>query len=80
MRGGGLRPAARGGGPGDYAIVDLDLSRYDQLAKRFEQERSEGLSFLKSGIETQSANFNRLIERIEQVAIASKAPILAAHP
>lgn len=63
-----------------YEIIDLDLSRYDQLAARFAREQSEGLSFLKSGIETRSAAFNALIERIERVAINSAAPLLLTGP
>ncbi len=66
--------------PGDYSIIDLDLSRYDRLASRFEKEASEAASFLKSGIETRNAAFNRMIERIEQVAIRSTAPILLTGP
>ena len=66
----------RAGAAGDYRIIDLDLSRYDKLASRFAQEQREGTSFLKSGIETRNARFNQLIDRIEQVAIHSKAPIL----
>ena len=46
-------------GPGTYRIIDLDLSRYDQLATRFAQEQQEGLSFLKSGIETRNAAVQR---------------------
>ena len=38
-----------------YAIIDLDLSRYDRIASRFQQEQREGVSFLKSGIETRNA-------------------------
>jgi transcriptional regulatory protein RtcR len=66
--------------PGNYAIIDLDLSRYDRLAARFETEKDEAHSFLKSGIATKNARFNALIERIEQVSIASKAPILLTGP
>jgi len=73
------RPA-RSGGPGSYTIIDLDLSRYDQLASRFQLEQAEDLSFLKSGIETRNPAFNRLIERIERVAISSTAPILLTGP
>jgi transcriptional regulatory protein RtcR len=73
-------PVRAGQGPGRYAIIDLDLSRYDQLAMRFEAERREGTSFLKSGIETRNAEFNRQIAEIEQVAIASRAPILLMGP
>jgi transcriptional regulatory protein RtcR len=63
-------------GPGGYAIIDLDLSRYDRIAQRFQAERRDDLSFLKSGIETRNARFNLLIEQIEQVAIRSDAPLL----
>ncbi len=74
-------PAKRQRGqPGTYRVIDLDLSRYDRIAQRFAQEQQESLSFLKSGIDTQSADFNRLIERIERVAIASPAPILLTGP
>lgn len=65
---------------GGHSVIDLDLSRYDALASRFEREQTEGLSFLKSGIATRNAAFNALIERIERVAIASPAPILLMGP
>jgi transcriptional regulatory protein RtcR len=65
---------------GKYAIIDLDLSRYDRIASRFQKEQREGLSFLKSGIDTHNAAFNRLIERIEQVAISSQDPLLLMGP
>jgi len=66
--------------PGTFATIDLDLSKYDQLSSRFHKEQREGLSFLKSGIETRSERFNRLIERIERVALASRAPLLLTGP
>jgi transcriptional regulatory protein RtcR len=72
--------ARKRGGPGTYEIIDLDLSRYDRIASRFQQEQREGASFLKSGIETRNAAFNRLIDRIEQVAIASLDPLLLMGP
>jgi transcriptional regulatory protein RtcR len=62
--------------PGPYAVIDLDLSKYDRLASRFVRQQREGLSFLKSGIDTRNAAFNQLVERIEQVAITSRAPLL----
>jgi transcriptional regulatory protein RtcR len=65
---------------GSFRIIDLDLSRYDALAARFAQEHQEGLSFLKSGIDTRNTQFNALVERIERVAIGSKAPILLTGP
>lgn len=61
-------------------IIDLDLSRYDKLAKRFEIERQDDLSFLKQGIDTRNAAFNKLIETIERVAVRSAAPLLLTGP
>ena len=66
----------RGSSPGQFTIIDLDLSRYDELAARFELERREGVSFLKAGIETRNAAFNVQMDRIEEVALGSNAPIL----
>lgn len=68
------------GGLGTYSIIDLDLSRYDKIATRFRAEQTEATAFLKSGIDTKNAAFNRMIDRIEQVAIRSKAPILLTGP
>jgi len=65
---------------GTYALIDLDLSRYDRIASRFRHERLEGLAFLKSGIATRNADFNRSIEQIERVAVRSSAPILLIGP
>jgi transcriptional regulatory protein RtcR len=66
--------------PGKVKIIDLDLSRYDRIASRFQQERSQGVSFLKGGIETRNTAFNRLMDRIEQVAIATRDPLLLMGP
>lgn len=65
---------------GEVSLIDLDLSQYDQLAKRFEGKRQEDLSFLKSGIATRNGAFNHLIEQIERVAIRSTEPILLMGP
>jgi len=65
---------------GTYQIVDLDLSKYDAIASRFREEQKEAASFLKSGIATRNAEFNRLIDRIEQVAIHSHEPLLLMGP
>jgi transcriptional regulatory protein RtcR len=74
-------PSARKrGSPGTYEIIDLDLSRYDRIASRFQQEQKEAASFLKSGIESRNPAFNRLIDKIEQVAIASLDPLLLMGP
>src|SRR5450830_1683664 len=66
--------------PGTHALIDLDLSRYDQIAQRFTREQAEGVAFLKSGIATRNAKFNGMIEEIERVAIKSKAPMLLMGP
>ncbi len=73
---GGHQPGEAGG----YTIIDLDLSKYDKLASRFLREKSESLSFLKHGIETRNVAFNALIEKIEYVAVNSKAPLLLMGP
>jgi transcriptional regulatory protein RtcR len=73
-------PRHRGPQPGSYSIIDLDLSKYDRLAARFERQQREDLSSLKSGIDTRSELFNGLIARIEQVAVASRAPLLLTGP
>lgn len=65
---------------GSYALIDLDLSKYNQLAQRFAGEREDALQFLKSGIATRNPGFNRLIEEIEHVAVRSRAPILLMGP
>ena len=61
---------------GAYHIIDLDLSRYDQIASRFAKEAQEGISYLKGGIATRNSAFNQLIEQLEQVSMRSSAPIL----
>ncbi|KLD78749.1 transcriptional regulator [Xanthomonas hyacinthi DSM 19077] len=65
---------------GELSIIDLDLSRYDRLAQRFEGEQQEDRSHLKSGIATRNAAFNRMIEQIETVGSRSVAPILLMGP
>ena len=61
-------------------MIDLDLSRYDSIATRFAATAAEASSFLKSGIATRNAAFNRLIDEIEQVALRSRAPMLLMGP
>lgn len=65
---------------GTHTVIDLDLSRYDKLAQRFESERQDDLTFLKQGIDTKNAAFNKLIETIERVAVRSIDPILLSGP
>ncbi|MBI2377476.1 MAG: sigma 54-interacting transcriptional regulator [Deltaproteobacteria bacterium] len=62
--------------PGHFSVIDLDLSRYDRIAARFERERAEGVELLKAGIQTRNERFNSLIDRLGRVALASDDPIL----
>lgn len=75
---GGARPKHKG--PGRYALIDLDLSKYDALSTRFAKDQGETTDFLKSGIATRNRGFNTLIDRIEQVALRSEAPVLLTGP
>jgi transcriptional regulatory protein RtcR len=65
---------------GRWRVIDLDLSKYDAIATRFEAEHDEGEALLKAGIQTRNDAFNELIGRIERVAGASEAPILLTGP
>ncbi len=74
-------PAPRGSdAAGQYQIIDLDLSRYDQIASRFQKEHQEGTVYLKGGIETNNRAFNSMIEQLEKVSIRSQEPILITGP
>jgi len=59
-----------------WRTIDLSLTKYDRLVKRFEKRKTQGQCFLKSGIATENAAFNHTIEEMEQVAIRSQQPIL----
>lgn len=65
---------------GEVDQINLDLSRYDRLAQRFQLQQQEQQSFLKSGIATRNPAFNRMIEQIERVALRSTAPVLLSGP
>lgn len=65
---------------GEVRIIDLDLSRYDSIASRFEREQKDRVSSLKSGIRTRNRAFNHLIDELEHVAAHSIDPILLAGP
>jgi transcriptional regulatory protein RtcR len=87
QRGPGDRPSGAEGATagvatvaGTHAIIDLDVSKYDRLASRFAEERRQGVSVLTAGIPTRNAEFARLVARVEQVAAASRAPILLTGP
>lgn len=74
------RKAKKHPGAGVVEIIDLDLSKYDQLKTRFEQEQVEAQDFLRSGIATKNAAFNAMIVELEMVALRSSAPILLMGP
>lgn len=65
---------------GTSTLIDLDLSRYDHIASRFQREQAHSLAFLKAGIATRNAAFNHSIEQIERVALRSTAPMLLVGP
>ncbi len=65
---------------GSYSIIDLDLSRYDKIASRNQKQFLDGIHFLKSGIETQNAAFNTIIEQLARVSTNSSEPILLTGP
>jgi transcriptional regulatory protein RtcR len=65
---------------GSYSLIDLDLSRYDKIAQRFEREQAGNLSTLKSGIATRNAAYNAMIAQIEHVAGRSRSPMLLVGP
>jgi len=65
---------------GRLDVIDLDLSTYDQLAKRFQKEQLDSQDLLKGGIITKNAAFNALIGRLERVALKSTAPLLLTGP
>ncbi len=67
-------------GLGSYQIIDLDLSKYDQIASRFHHEHTEGTTYLKSGIKTLNKQFNSMIEQLEKVSIRSQEAILLTGP
>ena len=64
------------GTPPHLTVIDLDLSRYDLIARRFAARQKTNLEYLKSGIATKNRKFNALIETIEKVAVRSAEPIL----
>ena len=65
---------------GQYQVIDLDLSKYDEIASRFRLERLQGTEYLKQGIQTRNKAFNAMIEQIEKVSIRSSEPILLTGP
>lgn len=65
---------------GRLEVIDLDLSAYDQLAKRFQKESQDSQGLLKGGIITLNAAYNAQIGRIERAVLRSTAPLLLTGP
>ncbi len=70
----------RSSDPGTFRIIDLDLSQYDQIARRFARDELDERTLLKSGIKTRNTAFNALVERLDRVAVRSTSPILLLGP
>ncbi|MEM1193415.1 MAG: RNA repair transcriptional activator RtcR [Pseudomonadota bacterium] len=73
-------PAKREPIEGAFSIVDLDLSRYDRLAQRFEEERIDATDYLRGGVPTKNKAYAAMVERMEKVALRSDAPVLLLGP
>ncbi|MGB6231630.1 MAG: RNA repair transcriptional activator RtcR family protein, partial [Litorimonas sp.] len=54
--------------PGAISIIDLDLSRYDPLANRFEARRAADETSLTDGLQTRSPRFARTLADVTRVA------------
>lgn len=65
---------------GHVALIDLDVTKLDHVVARRRLEQADARTFLKNGIPTRNAAFNQLIEEIEHVALASRAPLLLGGP
>ena len=73
-------PSRKESGPGSYQLIDLDLSKYDQIASRFNQEQALSIDRLKGGIATKNKKFNAMIKQIEKISVRSTEPILLTGP
>ena len=73
-------PNRKDGGPGSYQLIDLDLSKYDQIASRFTQEHEQSIDRLKGGIATKNVAFNAMIKQIEKISVRSTEPVLLTGP
>lgn len=61
---------------GSFELIDLDLTCYDNIAKRLAQVQHDAQTYLKNNIATKNLAFNQMIAEIQKVAIYSSAPIL----
>lgn len=65
---------------GRLEVIDLNLSKYDQLVQRFRIESDDSQALLKGGIATLNPAFNAAINRLEKAALRSIEPILLLGP
>jgi transcriptional regulatory protein RtcR len=61
-------------------VIDLNLSIYDLIAKRFVREFRDDVSYLKDGIATRNKEYDTQIKKIGHVALRSSYPILLTGP
>ena len=61
---------------GKLDVIDLDLSRYNALQRRFEAAARDHSALLLGGVETSSPTMLAMAERLDLIATASDAPIL----
>ena len=66
--------------PGVARVIDLDLSKYDVIADRYQRAITEERMLLKAGIETKNPAYNKLIDKIEHEAVPSDEPVLLLGP
>jgi transcriptional regulatory protein RtcR len=66
--------------PGEFQIIDLDLSRYDRIATRFAKDELDERTMLTSGIGTRNVSFEALVTQLDRVATRSTAPVLLLGP
>ncbi len=64
----------------ELLLIDLDRSRYDQIASRMAERMSDARDVLKAGIPTKNLAFNQLIDEVERVAVRSTASVLLMGP
>lgn len=73
-------PPAPGRVHGPLRQIDLDLSAYSRITARHADDARDATAFLKTGIATQNAAYNALIDQIAHVAVASRDPLLLTGP
>ena len=65
---------------GGINIIDLSLSKYSAIAKRFDAHATKNTDVLRSGIQTLNKHFNNVIAEIEVVSTRTLSPMLITGP